>query len=330
MLQKGLVSLIIPVYNVEKYLQRCLDSVSCQTYGKLEIILVDDGATDSSGAMCDAYRQQHPDTRVIHQHNQGLAAARNSGMEIATGEYMIFLDSDDYVTSCYVENLVRAAEDNEADMAISMFRNVLESEQPEIRQPAGPKNARCLDARGCLTDMLYQRGLETSAWGKLFRTGQIGQLRFPVGKLYEDVMFTTPMIAHSGKICVIDNVDYFYLQRSSSIQYQSFSPKKMDNVWNAQEMIQFVTGLYPELESAAHVRYFCGLCNLYMQIPTDSFDRERELVWSEITKNRGYALRDGNARKKAKIAALLTFLGGGALRWVYAKTQQRGQTAASR
>lgn len=331
MTDSALVSIIVPVYNVEKYLERCIESLKAQIYKRIEIVLVDDGSTDACPSLCDFYGEQNERITVIHQKNGGLAAARNTGINNAKGKYITFVDSDDYVTKFYVENLVSAIKKENSDLSISMFVNVIDGEEKKKHEGTNHlMNYRLKDNKGCLKDMLYQRGIETSAPGKLFIRSKIGGLRFPEGKLYEDIMFTTAMISRSEKVAIIDNIDYLYYQRSGSIQYQNFNKQKMDCIWHSREMIKYVSKRFPDLEKAAYVRYFGGLCNIIFQIPDDAYEEERLLIWNDIKKYRGLVLFDKNARKKSKVAAILSYLGFGVMKYAYSKTQLRGQVKLQR
>lgn len=331
MVSNVLVSIIVPIYNVEKYLERCFESLKAQTYKKIEIILIDDGSTDTCPDLCDRYGEQDDRAKVIHQKNGGLAAARNTGIENAKGEYIIFVDSDDYVTKFYVENLVSAIEKDNSDLSISMFMNVTDGED-DVKNCGTNQliNYRSKDNKSCLEDMLYQYNIETSAPGKLFLKSKIGSLRFPEGKLYEDIMFTTTMISLAEKVAVIDNIDYLYYQRNDSIQYQDFNKRKMDCIWNSREMVKFVSEWYPDLEKTAQIRYFGGLCNIIFQIPDNAFEEERLLIWEDIKKYRKAVLLDKRARKKSKAAAFLSYFGIRFMRSVYIKTQVRGQIMSKR
>lgn len=320
------ISVIVPVYNVENYLTRCVDSILSQTYKNIEILLIDDGSTDASGDICNKYCREDSRVSVVHQRNGGLASARNAGIDISTGEYLTFIDSDDYVSSYYIENLVNAIKKFNADLSISMFINVVDGDEYKALEGSNDLlNAQIEDSHMCLEDMLYQRGIETSAPGKLYRKELIKDLRFPSGKLYEDIMFTTKMILRSHKIVRIENVDYFYYQRNNSIQYQKFNERKMDCIWHSRELVSYINNNAPDLLNASYVRYFGGLCNILFQIPEDSYDKEREFIWNDIKKYRARVLFDKKARFKTKGAALLSYFGMKPMKYIYFKTQTRGK-----
>lgn len=183
-LEQPLISIIVPVYKVEKYLKRCVDSILTQTYQNMEIILVDDGSPDNCGAICDRYKETDNRVVVIHKKNGGLSDARNTAIPLAKGEYISFIDSDDWISSYYVEHLYEAVAKCDADIGISWFENVFEGKALQSKPEELLSNYECLTAEECLKKLLYQNGVEVCAWGKLYKTPLIKNLRYPVGKLY--------------------------------------------------------------------------------------------------------------------------------------------------
>mgnify|MGYP001443428711 CR=1 FL=1 len=316
-----LITMIIPVYNIENYVSRCVESAINQSYENLEILLIDDGSEDASGEICDQYGEKCSNIRVIHKENGGLSEARNVGIEAAGGEYLVFLDGDDFVTKNYVENLFNAIEQVSCDLAISMFLNVVDDQGIELNTDGVLENL----SEECLRSLLYQRGIETSAPGKIYKRELIGELRFPVGRLYEDVMFTVRMIARSSRIAIVDNVDYMYYQRQGSIQYQQFDKRKMDSIHHSLELEQFVERNYPKLIRASHCRRFNAACNIVLQIPSGEYPEEKQYLWTMIKKLRTEVIADPESRAKSKIAALVSFLGYDILRTLYKQTQVRGR-----
>lgn len=166
---KPLISIIVPVYKVEEYLCRCIDSLITQTYKYIELILVDDGSPDKCGDICEEYALKDSRIKVIHKKNGGLSDARNVALPIINGDYISFVDSDDWVSPYYIENLYNAIIKDESDLAISWFENV--SEDKPIQSNAGNllDSYESTNSYGCLKKMLYQDGVETSAWGKLYK-----------------------------------------------------------------------------------------------------------------------------------------------------------------
>lgn len=323
--KQPLISMIIPVYNIENYVSRCVESAINQSYENLEILLIDDGSEDASGEICDRYGEKCSKIRVIHKENGGLSEARNVGIETARGEYIVFLDGDDFITKKYVANLFNAIEQVSCDLAISMFMNVVDGQKIELNTAGVLENLRVASSEDCLKSLLYQRGIETSAPGKIYKRELLGELRFPVGKLYEDVMFTVQMIARSSRIAIIDNVDYMYYQRRGSIQYQQFDKRKMDSIRHSLELEQFVERNYPKLIGASHCRRFNAACNIVLQIPSGEYPEEKQYLWTMIKKLRAEVITDSESRVKSKIAAIVSYLGYDILRVLYKQTQVRGR-----
>lgn len=172
-LEQPLISIIVPVYKVEKYLKRCVDSILTQTYQNMEIILVDDGSPDNCGAICDRYKKTDNRVVVIHKRNGGLSDARNTAIPLAKGEYISFIDSDDWISSYYVEHLYEAVAKCDADIGISWFENIFEGKALQSKPEEPLSNYECLTAEECLKKLLYQNGVEVCAWGKLYKTALI-------------------------------------------------------------------------------------------------------------------------------------------------------------
>lgn len=209
------ITVIIPVYNVEKYVGRCLDSVCASLYRTLEILCIDDGSTDASGEICDRYAQKDDRIRVIHQTNQGLSAARNAGLEAAAGEYIAFVDSDDWIHPAYFQLLLQAAQEEKADLSICLFRHVSSQEDPAELQHPQP---RILS----LTQFLTDNRMKGFVWGKLYRRDVIGTLRFDSHQKFEDIVFNILLsMDHPDlRVVLIDEILYSYFRREGSLFFQ--------------------------------------------------------------------------------------------------------------
>lgn len=319
-----LISIIVPVYKVEKYLKRCVDSILTQTYQNMEIILVDDGSPDSCGIICDKYKENDNRIEVIHKENGGLADARNEAITLAKGDYISFIDSDDWVSPYYVEHLYKAVARCDADLGISWFENVFEGKLLQSKPEEELSHFEGLTVRECLKKMLYQDGVEVCAWGKLYKAELIKDLRYPVGKLYEDIPVTYETIKRSKKISVIGNVDYYYFQRSDSIQNISFNVRKLDGIKHCHDMMKAIEIDFPELKNAAECRYFSTVCNILFQIKEDKHKAIKKALWNEVLKYRKDVLLNVEARKKARVAAAISYMGYTVLAYAYRKTQWRG------
>ncbi len=312
-----LISVIVPVYMVEQYLSRCVDSILAQTYTNLEIFLVDDGSRDNCGKICDEYAEKDSRIIVIHKENGGLSDARNVAIDVMNGEYVTFIDSDDFVSPYYVENLYCALHDTGADMSASWHKNYYDGDRvPDFSQNVCGSAVKLTSAE-FLERMLYQDRVETCAWGKLYKSELFDGVRYPVGKLYEDLPTTYKTVDKSEYIAVIPNEDYMYFQRRESIQNMNFNPKKMAAEVHMNELRDFINANYPALSKAADCRYMSMACNIIFQIPKDEFPDEWSKLWNGIKSVRKTVLFDGKAVKKARFAALLSYFGFTILSTVY-------------
>ncbi|MCR5249793.1 MAG: glycosyltransferase [Lachnospiraceae bacterium] len=220
-----LISVIVPVYNVEDYLKECVDSVLAQTHEKLELILVDDGSKDSSGKLCDGFAASDSRVKVIHKENGGLSSARNAGLEQCSGDYVFFLDSDDYIYEKAMEKMVTLAETEGCGIVVCGFCN--QGEPLGAKQGDG-KN-RFYTGRQ-LIDIFYgpQHTPITLAWNKLYRRSVIGELRFPEGYIHEDEAMVVQFLYRAAKVGWIRENLHCYRSRSGSITGEKFSLKRLD------------------------------------------------------------------------------------------------------
>lgn len=317
-----LISVIIPIYNVEQYLKRCVESIRHQTYSNLEIILVDDGSPDSCGKICDDYQKADNRIKVIHKKNGGLSDARNVGIEIARGEYITCIDSDDFISPFFIENLWIAIQKSECEIATSWFVDYYEGDKIPETKKVNIKDIKVFNREEFYKKLLYQDGVEISAWGKLYKTNLFQGVKYPVGKLYEDIPTTYLLVEKTTKVAVIPNIDYFYFQRTTSIAQAAFSVRKMDAINHMDDFKNYIIQKYPSLEKAAECRYFSTVCNILFQIHSPEFAKQEKELWQEIKKYRYSVMTNRNGRKKARIAAFLSYGGYKFLYMVYAGTQK--------
>ena len=231
------ISVIVPIYKVEKYLNRCADSIINQNYRNLEIILVDDGSPDSSGLISDEYARIDPRVRVIHKPNGGLSDARNAGIEIATGDYIGFVDSDDFIHPDMFRDLYELIRKYDADIAQCSYRAVADD---TFVDPGDAYNEKVISNLDALR--LIYTGYKVDyvvAWDKLYRRQLFDSIRFPKGKIHEDESTTYKLFYLSGKIAVIDKKYYYYYQSPDSIIRSSFSLKKLHYTDAMEERILF-------------------------------------------------------------------------------------------
>lgn len=215
-MNEPLISIIIPVYNVEPYLDMCVKSVANQTYRNLEIILVDDGSPDGCPHMCDVWAAADPRIRVIHKENGGLSSARNAGLDIAAGEYIGFVDSDDYVAENMYEVLLSALQDSGAQISICYPYTV--SEEGNISNPEKIADKGVLSPVDALS-LVFQGQINQSVWSRLFHKRIFDNIRFPVGETNEDIPLAIPMFTAADRVVNTGEALYFYRARPGSITH---------------------------------------------------------------------------------------------------------------
>ncbi len=213
-----LISVIIPVYKVEQYLRRCVDSVAGQTHGNLEILMINDGSPDGSAAICEEYAQQDSRVRVIHQQNQGLSAARNTGLDAATGEYVAFVDSDDWIELDMLAALLAGLLEHGADIAgcapIPEVEDGIAVQFPSLRSDA---TALLLGREDALVELLRDQRLRNFSWSYLYRADLFGGVRFPHGKRFEDIHTTYQLFMRASAVVSLPLAKYHYRIRKGSI-----------------------------------------------------------------------------------------------------------------
>ena len=242
-MEKTKVSIIIPVYNVEAYLSQCVDSVLEQTHQNLQIILVDDGSTDGSGGICDWYAAKDSRVTVIHKENGGLSSARNAGLPEVSGDYVFYLDSDDYLDHDAVAGLLEAQRASGAEVVVGSYLYTYEDREDvdscSFLQDVTLSTWDAMEA-------LAGGKLQNFAWGKLIRADIAKKHLFPEGKLFEDTFWTHHVFHECSSVCVLPRSIIHYRQRSSSISY-SYTIKRLDVLEGWSERLRFFEESYPEL-----------------------------------------------------------------------------------
>lgn len=212
-----MISVIVPVYNVEAYFDRCMESLVGQTYEEFEIIVIDDGSTDGSGLLCDKWAEKDKRVKVFHQENRGLSAVRNRGLELAGGEYILWVDSDDYVEKNYLEKLSEAYTSTGADMVMCSFYTDIDG----VVEHTGKKLFRAEEMnRQTFLERLYVQGMYSVVWNKFLPKEAYEEIKFPVGRVFEDSSVMLQLTKRCNKIVVIEEPLYFYRRHKASITLQ--------------------------------------------------------------------------------------------------------------
>ena len=301
------ISVIIPVFMVENYLDQCIRSIVNQTYSNLDIILVDDGSPDQCPEICDQWEQRDPRIRVIHKKNGGLSDARNAGLDISKGEYISFVDSDDWIHPKMLERLAEQLERENADVCACNIIRVY----PEKQVSWGAKKKVIGNAETML-DLLYSdTQFPVCAWNKLYRKGLWENLRFPAGKICEDAFIMCQILHRSTVIVQITEALYYYRIRANSIMTSSFQTKRMDEEEAWRYNCQFVEKYYPSLYKKAFTFYLQSVMVLVHAIKKSeraAFQKEYAFLKGILQKNLLFMLLFSSASIKYRGRFILEYL----------------------
>lgn len=279
----SLISIVVPIYNVEKYLSRSIDSIINQTYKNLEIILVDDGSPDNCPKICDEYANHDSRIKVIHKENGGLSDARNAGMKAAMGEYILFVDSDDWIKPRMIEDMhCRIIEDN-SDLVSSGVVWVNE-DGVEIRNATVSENC-VLNTEQAMAELINDRKLKQHVWNKLYKADLIKNIPFDKGKYHEDVFWSYKVIGEAKRISIEKNSYYFYVQRSESIMGEKYSAKRLDALDAMKLRCEYMKKNFPKLYNNA-INVYIGSCMYHLQLAL-SAGADKEVI-SNIKNRIGY------------------------------------------
>ena len=252
-----LISVIVPIYNVEDYLNRCVDSIINQTYKNLEIILVDDGSPDNCPKMCDDYAKKDSRIKVVHKENGGLSDARNVGMEVATGDYVSFIDSDDYVSLDFYETLLQTMIDNDSDIVECGVVKFYENEKfDEYSDDLKVTNYDTVDA---LDGLIIENPFKQHVWNKLYNSSVALDIPYAVGKLNEDEFWTYQVFGKAKKVTRINKTMYYYFQRNGSIMGNGYNIRRLDALEGKMNRQAYIEKNFPTLATKAKVDLY-GSC----------------------------------------------------------------------
>ncbi len=284
------ISVIVPVYKVEAFLGRCVDSILNQTYSDFELILVDDGSPDRCGQLCDAYAAQDNRIHVIHQENGGLSAARNAGIDWAVAnsasQWLAFIDSDDWVKPDYLEQLWRAVTETGCKMSVCGFYRTdgtAESEPKEFSvEILSPEDFYCGDIHG---------GVTAVAWNKLYHKSLFENLRYPIGKLHEDEFTTYKMVYALDKLALVSAELYAYYQNPQGIMGAKWNPRRMHMLEAWEQQMGFAREKHHAALERKAIRHYVYGC--YEQIQAAKMDPQYQSYLPQLKKKMRMALKLG-------------------------------------
>ena len=246
MIENNLISVIIPIYNVETLLDRCIKSVVEQTYSNLEIILVDDGSSDNCYYICNQWAKKDSRIKIIHKLNGGLSDARNVGLDASKGELIGFVDADDWIAPEMFERLYNFIINNNVDIAACNVEMIWENKCQSVTMFTQQKNY-VLDKVEAQKALLNESYLKHPVWNKLYKKSIIKDIKFPVGKYHEDVFWSYRVIANANYVGIIDYTGYYYWQRKDSIMGEKYSIKRLDAIEAKFERQQYINDNFPQL-----------------------------------------------------------------------------------
>lgn len=290
------VSVIVAVYNIKKYIGRCIESIINQSYSNLQIILVDDGSTDGSGEICDGYAIQDPRIQVIHQKNQGLSEARNTGIKCAEGEWLSLIDGDDAVSPQFIEILYMAVCNSASQMAICDYVRVKEDDIGSFSLDKLINTDQYVElTSNRMLEEWHGKNLniETVAWNKLYNRKLFQEgIEYPKGKLHEDILITHRIVANANKIVIVPYKLYMYIQRDDSIIGSKLTERRIEENLEAQEvrLAFFDKKLYPKANRRLKIGMIKHLILFYFRVTfrvgvcVEDYKRVKDLLIKKVLK----------------------------------------------
>lgn len=296
------VSVIIPVYNAAKYLSDCLTSVANQTFENIEVVIVDDGSTDDSFEICRRFEFIDNRFRLYKQENAGPGVARNQALSMCNGEWVMFLDADDLLTSNCVKSLLDAAKFTKSEIVVGGYAKFTDTiETVDYVVPHVAKVA--MESRQVLRKILYQEGLDIAPWGKLFKRDLFRDVVFPPMRSSEDVATIYKPFLRAAAVAVITDSGYRYRQVKGSLSYSKHESNAINAMKNAAHEI---VAVYPELQLPCCSRRLSFAFHVFLIADDPGAQKD---TWNEILATRRSVLFDKSARRKARVAALVSYLG---------------------
>ena len=309
MISEPLISVIVPVYNAENYLDQCLESIVAQSYRRLEILVVDDGSTDSSGKMCDRWAERDERIRVIHQPNGGHSAARNAALDVMSGDLVMMVDSDDVIHPDFTATLLELQQNTGADIAVGAYTPFY-GDKPEFPATASPVTHIYSQQEALLT-IFYQHGFDHSPWGRLYKASLFDGIRFPLGIIYEDLAIIYPLLKRCNHIVTTSQVLYGYRQHESS-SMRVFSPRRADVLDVCEKLETEMADHDKQYLKAVRSRLLSAYFNILLLSSQDKSGQYSQLgdrCWAGIKRLRLPCLFDANVRSKNKLGILVSFFG---------------------
>lgn len=308
MKENPLVTIVVPMYNVEKYIEKCINSLINQTYQNIEIIIINDGTKDNSLAIAERKAKEDRRIKIISQPNQGLSAARNTGIDNASGDYICFVDSDDFIHTDYVKLLLECILENDVDISVCNFFYIDEQGNTWKRKE---KEKKIYNNEEALKDIFSkEQNTEVMTWNKLYKIQLFrdNKIYFPVGRYHEDNFTTYKLYYYANKIAMISDELYYYLQRNNSIMGQKFNKKRLDILDAIGETKSFFKDKKIKLNEEIQCYEILTKINILNNMIRDKYKgRERIDIIRDIKENKKVFKKNKHIDKKTKAALILIF-----------------------
>lgn len=297
-MKQSVVSVIVPIYNAELFLDKCVSSIVSQTYKNLEIILIDDASTDGSKILCQKWMKQDERIQVLYnEKNKGAAYSKNIGLDAASGEYLCLVDSDDWIEIDMIERMLSRLEQYNADIIETPLYKVNSGNLEHNLKNEYTDEIEILDTEAALRELMQNRKLHQTPCNKLYKSNVIAEIRFPAGRYIDDEFWTYKVFANANSIIYYDHLCYYYRQHPSSAMGRKFNIGRLDAIDALQERYIFIEKHFPELSFYAYDS-FCGICCYLLQCLYRSTDiQEYEMFGRKIIKK----IRKISLKNKIKI-----------------------------
>lgn len=304
------ISIIVPVYKVEEYLEKCIESLISQTYRNLEIILVDDGSPDKCGEICDSYAAKDNRIKVIHKKNEGVAMARNDGLDIAQGDFISFVDSDDWLDLDTYECFVESMRKYKVDCVTGCCHVVIDRDGKLDYRPVTERKTTIKTQLGAMKSVLVDG---SAIWNRLFKKEVFEELRFPVGRINDDEYTVLRAYASCDRILFLSRPTYYYRIRKNSITTSAFSMRKVDVFYNARDNMEYIINEKPKLKEYAEVKFvkaglYCYYNLLKMKTEEPEIKQQKKetlrKIRKELREKRSSILHNKKVPKRYKTAVV--------------------------
>jgi len=302
-----LVSIIVPVYKVENYLRACIDSIVNQTYHNIEVLLVDDGSPDRCGAICDEYADRYAFVRALHKENEGQSEARNYAALIASGDFIVFVDSDDIIVKEHVEHLVQIQKKYDADLVIG--GGFYWYDRTELIAPSANWEDYPIGVEETLKRLNYNQGMGAMPWSKLYRRELVLAHPYPKGRIYEDLATTYKIVCDCQRIAYTNRQIYYWRQRSGSTMHMGFDERQMQALLATKEQIEFMQAYFPAVLPSAKAKHEAKIVELLFSALEGRDAYSNYLKLKRESKYKKEVMRDPNVKRTQKIRIMAMHMG---------------------